>query len=81
MKRSPALLMLMLFAAGGGCRVASNDMASLPPSPGRWQVIETENTQRGDKQPMLLDTSSGETWIETWDPNRGYYWRPVERKQ
>jgi len=72
-----ALAAVLLIGNCGGCKVASTDAVS---SPGRWQVIQTEYSQRNEKQPILLDTYTGETWVPWWDSNKGYTWKRAERR-
>jgi hypothetical protein len=76
------LLIATIFLIGicsGGCKVSTNDAPVA--SPGRWQVIQTENNQRNEKQPILLDSYTGETWVEGWDTNKGYIWKRIEKRQ
>ena len=74
MKGLCALLLAGLVCVG--CKVSTNQSAE---SPGRWQMIQTENSQRGEKQPILLDTYTGETWVLWWDSNKGYTWKRADR--
>ena len=71
-------LLVTALLLAGGCKVASTEVAA---SPGRWQVIQTEYSQRNEKQPILLDTYTGETWVPWWDSNKGYTWKRAERRQ
>jgi hypothetical protein len=68
-------LLLLAGVFGGGCKVATNDP---PPSPGRWQVIQTE--WGSIKEAILLDTYTGETWAQHWDEKSGTSWKRAEKK-
>jgi hypothetical protein len=71
-------LAAVLLVCIGGCKVASTDTVA---SPGRWQVIQTEYSLRSEKQPMLVDTYTGETWVQGWDSSHGYIWKPAEKRR
>jgi len=73
--KSPCSLLLLALLVAGGCKVATNDA---PPSPGRWQVIQTEFGNI--KEAILLDTYTGETWAQNWDEKNGTSWKRAEKK-
>jgi len=77
MKRTLNPLLLTGLLMIGGCRVSSNEMASPPSSPGRWQVIQTEYGNA--KQAVLLDTYTGETWTQTSSDARNFSWKPAKK--
>jgi hypothetical protein len=66
---------LALCAALVGCSAGRSEVLQA-----RWEVVQAEYADRTDGTgAMLLDTTTGETWIQDWDANEGYYWKKMKR--
>ena len=59
---------------------AQSSQSNVSASAGRWQVVQAEFTARSEKYPILLDTQTGETWLQTWDSTAGYVWKRTFQK-
>ena len=67
------LLSLALFVpACTHAPAAQSSQSNASTSAGRWQVVQAEFTVRSEKYPILLDTQTGETWLQTYDGTAGY---------